>query len=109
VDFPYKSIGGAIKKARKEKKLTQEKLAELIDVTSKHLQQLESGRRAPSVKVLQMLVFELDLSLNSIFSASDDELQELRDKTNICLNRLGVYELNVVYATAVALSKKELE
>jgi len=103
------SFGSAIKKARKEKKLTQEKLAELVDVSTKHLQQLESGRREPSVKVLQKLVFALDLSLDSIFSNSDDELQELRDKTNICLNRFGVYELNVVYATVVALLKKGQE
>ena len=107
MDLPYGSIGEAIKKARLDKNLTQEKLAELIGIAPTHLKQLESDRRNPSVDVLFKLVFALDLSLDALFSnTDDDDLQELIKKINVCLNRCGVHELQVTYATLEALLSK---
>jgi len=100
---PKGSFGSAIKKARHDKKLTQEKLAELIDVTPNHVKQLESGRRNPSVKVLNKLVYTLDISLDSLFSSSDDEIIELKNKINLCLDRCSVHELLIAYATLEAI------
>jgi len=100
------SFGAAIKKARLEKKLTQEKLAELIGITPNHIKQIESGRREPSVKVLNRLVQVLDLSLDSLFSNSYDDALELKNKINLCLDRCSVHELQVAYATLEAMLKK---
>lgn len=107
MDLPYKSFGSAMKKARLEKKLTQEKLAELIAITPNHIKQLESERREPSVKVLYKLVQVLDISLDSLFSNSNDNVQELKNKINLCLDRCNAHELQVAYATIEAMLKKE--
>ena len=104
---PRGSLGSAIKKARLEKKLTQERLAELIGITPNHIKQLESERRRPSVNVLNKLVYTLDMSLDSLYSDSDDEIQELKNKVKLCLDRCGVHELQVAYATIEALLNKE--
>ena len=107
MDSPRKSFGSIMKKARLEKKLTQEKLAELISITPNHVKQLESERRKPSVKVLNKLVHILDLSLDSMFSDSNDDLLELKNKINLCLDRCSVHELQVAYATIEAMLKKD--
>ena len=107
MDSPRVSFGSAIKKARKDKKLTQEKLAELIGVTPNHMKQLESERRNPSHEVLFKLVHALDMSLDSLLSNSDDVTSELKNKINLCLDRCSVHDLQVTYATIEALLKKE--
>ena len=101
------SFGDAIRKARKGKQLTQEKLAELIGITPNHVKQLESERRNPSVKVLQKLVVTLDMSLDSLFSGSADSRQEIKNKINISLNRCSEHELEIVYAIIETLKKRE--
>ena len=103
MEAPQGSLGSAIRKARLDKKLTQEKLAELISITPNHVKQLESGRRNPSVKVLNKLVYALNISLDSTFSNSSDEAQELKNKINLCLNRCSVHELMIAYATIEAI------
>jgi len=103
MEAPKGSFGSAIKKARLEKKLTQEKLAELISITTNHVKQIESGRRDPSMQVLHKLVFALDFSLDSWYSNSNDENQELMNKINLCLGRCNVHELMITYATVAAL------
>ena len=109
MDTPRGLLGNAIKNARKQKKLTQEKLAELVGITHAHMKQIESERRNPSVEVLYKLVFALDMSLDSLFSITDDDTQMLKNRINLCLDRCSVYELEVTYAMIEALLKKNIE
>ena len=109
MDLPGGSIGGAVKKARRDKGLTQEKLAEKIEITPAHLKQIESGRRNPSIEVLHKIVFALGLSLDSLFSSStdgEDEEQHMKHKINLCLDRCSIHELNVAYATIEVMLDK---
>lgn len=107
MDTPRGALGNAIKKARKDKKLTQSKLAEQIDISLLHVQQVESGRRNPSVEVLFDIALALDLSLDSFLSSSADGTQEMKNKINIGLSDFSVNELNVVYATIEAMRKND--
>ena len=75
----------------------------MIGITPNHVKQLESGRRNPSVKVLNKLVYALDISLDSLYSSSDDDIQELKNKINLCLDRCSVHELLIAYATLEAI------
>ena len=109
MELPRGTFGRAIKNARNAKKLTQEKLAEMIGITPAHMKQIESERRNASVEVLFKLVNALDLSLDFIFSNSDDDKQELAYKINLCLDRCSVHELQVVYATIEAMLNKSTE
>ena len=104
---PRVSFGSAVKKARIVKKLTQERLAELIGITPNHMKQIESERRNPSHDVLFKIVDALDLSLDSLLSNSDDAAKALKYKINLCLERCSVHDLQVAYATIEALLKKE--
>lgn len=51
-----------IKKYRKIHNLTQEKLAELLDISPRQLQKIESGHTETSLKTLKILIKILDIS-----------------------------------------------
>ena len=60
-------IGKAIKTAREEAGFTQEYLAELINVSTKYLSHIETGRKMPSVTTLYHIAIELNMSVDEIF------------------------------------------
>ena len=47
-----KRLGNQIKKARRRASLTQEKLADLVRVSPKHIQRIETGHHLPSLPLL---------------------------------------------------------
>ena len=59
-------LGAAIWTARKTRGMTQEELAEKVDITVSHLKHIESGHRKPSVELLFQLARALELSLDSL-------------------------------------------
>ena len=100
-------LGSAIKKARNDKNLTQEKLAELVDKTPQHIKQIESGRRNPSNALLFNITIALDMSLDSLIIKNDDSKQEILSKINLSLRHLNIEELEITYATTEALRKSK--
>ncbi len=57
-----------IKKKREEKHLSQRKLAKLVGITQPFMNEIESGRKNPSIQVLQKICEVLDIQL---FSGND--------------------------------------
>jgi len=106
MEFPRGSLGAAIKKAREDKNLTQERLAEIIGISTAHMKQVENERRNPSVDLLYELVLALDFSFDYMFSNPDEDAQELIHKINLCLDRCDAHELQVAYATIEAMLKR---
>jgi len=104
---PRGKFGSAVKMARNEKKLTQEKLAEMVGITPTHLKQLESERRKPSVDVLFDLAFVLNLSLDALLSDTNDAGQELRKKVDLCLDRISPNDLPIILATSEAMLNRD--
>ena len=52
-----------IREKRKEKGLSQERLAKLVQVAQPFIAEIESGRKKPSVDVLMRICAVLDISL----------------------------------------------
>ena len=59
----YKEI---IKKRRLEMGLSQNKLAKLVGITQPFMNEIESGRKSPSVEVLIKICKELDIQMFSV-------------------------------------------
>lgn len=73
MDVEMRELGQAIRSARMRKGLTQEALAELLDITPVHLKNMESARRKPSVPMLFALMELLDFSVDAlVFPARGD-------------------------------------
>ncbi len=56
---------------RKKKQLTQEQLAELLNVSNKTISKWERGLSYPDITIVPMLAKVLDISLNELFDAKD--------------------------------------
>jgi len=54
--------------------ISQEYLAEILDVTPTHIRHIESGHRKPSIELLFQLAQMLDLSLDALIFNRDTEI-----------------------------------
>lgn len=68
----YNIIGERLKKARTDKKLTQEKLAEKLDVSIAFLSRIERGSSHISLKRLSQICDILGISEGSILNGSSN-------------------------------------
>lgn len=48
MDFQYRDMGLRIKARRKELKIKQAELAEVLDISNNHMSSIESGKQKPS-------------------------------------------------------------
>jgi transcriptional regulator with XRE-family HTH domain len=90
----YSSIGDKIKRLRKDNNLTQEVLAEQLDISYTYLSQIERGVRGISIDILILFANRFNVSVDYLLSdylnkdigkeskEIDDELLKiLEDKT----------------------------
>jgi len=76
-------IGVFIAKCRKEKKLTQEQLAEKIGVTDKSISRWENGRTMPDISLFEPLCDALNISINELLKGEKIENKKLSTKLTI--------------------------
>jgi transcriptional regulator with XRE-family HTH domain len=67
------SLGANLKAFRLAKGLTQEGLAELLELDPRHIQRIERGRSNPSLKVLVALSVALDVEPMRLLAPADLE------------------------------------
>ncbi len=63
-----RKLGKQLRKTRRQKKLTQEQLAEKVDVTAKYIQYLEAAKRIPSLKLLYRLADNLQVKVRDLIT-----------------------------------------
>ena len=73
-------IGKFISAKRKEKKLTQCMLAEMLGVTDRAISKWENGRCLPDVGVMPDLCKILNISINDLFSGEVIDMKESQKK-----------------------------
>jgi transcriptional regulator with XRE-family HTH domain len=70
-------LGARIREIRKARGLTQEQLAEMIDVEQKHVSRIESGKNYPTIDRLEKMAAALKVPLMGFFEfmhlQDDDE------------------------------------
>ncbi len=76
-------IGKFIQENRKNKNLTQEQLAEKLNVSKNAVSKWERGLNLPDVSIMQDLCMILDISLNELFAGeriSDENYKEVAEQ-----------------------------
>ncbi len=63
-----KLLGQKIKRIRKNRGLTQEQLAEMIDIAPRNLSRIEIGESFVSAETLDKLLFALNITAEELFS-----------------------------------------
>ncbi len=93
-----KLLGQRIKELRKKANLTQEKLAELIDIETGSLSGIESGRHFPSLPTLEKIACNLNVELKSLFEFNHLVSIDLMKKNIVeNIDRLDYNEIKFIY------------
>ena len=88
-------IGTFIKECRKKKKLTQEELARILNVTDKAVSKWENGRCLPDVSMFNKLCKELDITINELLSGEKLNKNNYQEKTEeLAINLLDKMKKN---------------
>lgn len=91
-------IGFEIAKKRKEKKLTQRELADMLNVTDKTISRWEKGNSIPDIYSLKKLAYILDIDLNNFFDSVPIEINE-----NESINYEWIYKFRKSYILSLLL------
>lgn len=76
-----------IRKGRKNKKITQEELAEKLEVSPTHVKHIESGHRKPSIEILFEITKILNISLDGVvFSKNESARTDTRKEVDRLLD-----------------------
>ena len=82
-------IGKFIKSLREKKNLTQEQLAEKLNVSNKSVSRWENGKTMPDLSLLVMICEEFDITISELLNGrrmSIEELKELKDTVERLIN-----------------------
>lgn len=60
-------LGARIKELRKRKGLTQEQLAEKVDLATRYISLIEVGRSSPSLETIENIANAFDVELKDLF------------------------------------------
>lgn len=102
-----KLLGKRIKEIRKNKGLTQEKLAELVDIDITTLSGIESGRHFPSLVTLEKIAKALDTALVTLFDYNHYlSPEEMKKEIIENINTLSNEDIKFIYKI---ISKKYIQ
>ena len=62
------SVSDNIRLTRLQRRLSQEKLAEMIDISTKYLNMIENRKANPTIVIVIKICQALDIELNTIWS-----------------------------------------
>lgn len=71
-------LGPRVKAARKQQRLTQVEAGELAGVTGEFFARIERGYALPSVRTLVGIASALDISVDYLIGASDEQVSKVR-------------------------------
>jgi len=94
--------GKNIRLFRQSKGLTQEKLAELVNVSSSYIGYLERGLRAPSLDLLARIGTVLEVEPTALLYSSSNDSDPTLNKLNALLAGKNSKSINFVYEVARA-------
>lgn len=104
--FDFAPIGLSIKKARENENITREVMAEILDITSRHLQAVENEGQYPSFDLLIRLITRFHIAVDPhIFPESGDRKSEIRRRVDRLLDVLDDKDLAIIEGTAQAICK----
>ncbi len=105
-----KVFGEKVKRIRKKKNLTQEQLAELIDISPRNLSKIEVGECFVKAETLEKILKALDISTEDLFAA--DHIKESEELINQIYNILDTVKndnkkLEKIYKMAKFLANED--
>ena len=100
------AIGSKIKEARERAHLTQEELAEIIDISPTHMSVIERGVKTPKLDTFVKIVKALNLSADALLLDGMDQVNDsIVAELSVRLGRLTNEEQNRILNAIRALTE----
>lgn len=105
----YEEIGKRIRKYRKLKNLSQEELAEKIDISTTHMSHIETGSTKLSLQVLVDLATVLEVNTDDLIFEKKPQfmIDKLNNMLSDCNENQIAFISDIVKTTKDALDKYE--
>lgn len=92
----YRKIGERIRKYRKIRGLSQEMLAEKINISVTHMSHIETGNTKLSLVVFVDIVNALEISADDLLLDKFENSEKTYDKINSVLNECTVSQVKII-------------
>ena len=89
-----KKLGARIREERKRANLTQEKLAEKVDLSVDYIGYIERGKQAPYLKTLERIAKALGVEVYELFFFREDDKKKMRVRLQLRELILTVHNKN---------------
>ena len=100
------AIGSKIKEARERAHLTQEELAEIIDISPTHMSVIERGVKTPKLDTFVKIVKALNLSADALLLDGMDQVNDsVVAELSVRLGRLSDEDRNRILNAVRALTE----
>ena len=92
-------LGLKIKEIRKRKRISQEKLAELVGMNTRSILRLENAQSIPTIDTLSKVTMALDVNIVDLFETNTNKnnKNEIIADINSCMNNMSLEELKNFY------------
>lgn len=91
-------IGKKIKEIRKSKKISQEKLAEMVAMNTRSILRLENAQSSPTLETLEKVADALNVDIKVFFETETLESRSaILENINNSLNKMSDSELKTFY------------
>lgn len=98
------AFASKLKEIRKQRGLTQEQLAELVDVAPRHISFIETARSFPSSDLIERICSALNITYSTLFDFREDlTREELINNIYAIIETLDSKKLNYLYKMASEL------
>lgn len=105
-ELDYVALGTRIRKARKEKQVTQERLGEICELSTANIGHIERGTRIPSLDTLFRIAQALDVSMDYLIFDSVAPDENLFTTLNSILQSKDKRKVKTFLTTVRALADK---
>lgn len=106
IDNNLKLMGKRIRDLRTKAGLSQEKLAELSSISSRHISEIERGESNPSFQVLSRIAASLDVPLLALLDFQHKkDVEDIEADLIALLKKLPTSKLQTVYRVVSILAE----
>ncbi len=96
-------LGLKIKEVRKQRKITQEQLAEMLDLDVGYISKLEVGRNFPTIGTLEKIAEALGVELYELFRFTQEKEKDFRSEIISIYDSLNKEKQYTLYRVAKAM------
>ena len=98
-------IGKFIAECRKRKKMTQNQLAEVLNITNKSVSKWENGSCLPDASLYEPLCGILEITINELFAGQRIKNEDYRKKADANLMQMLKYKLYQLSDKSIAFAE----